>query len=82
MSDEFYNYDVWTDKDGNIAYLQANVDPDKMGALEHQFMNERPRKEGQSDEAYIEDFISFLLQDDDITIHVINRPPLSIMVHQ
>lgn len=79
--EDFHWYDLWTDGDGNIAYVKVNIDPQNMIHLEKEFAKKHKRKEDEEDEEYVNRFLAFLGEDDNIVVTIFNRPWNSINVH-
>lgn len=78
MEESMEWYDLWTFEDGNIAYIQTNIDSTNMAHLEKEIVKNNPRKEDEDFVSYVNRFIKFLEEDDNIVLNILNRPANAI----
>ena len=71
-------YDIWNSFDGNITYVQTNIDPKSMKNLENQFLSKYQRNEFEEDSEYPNRFFEFLRENEGVQLVIFNRPSDSI----
>ncbi|TVX85544.1 hypothetical protein [Paenibacillus agilis] len=68
-----YWYDVWSDDQGNYAYINTNISPEQFIEYENDFTSTCSKEVDQEWEEYENQFLSYLRERNHI-VHVINRP--------
>jgi len=71
-------YDIWNSFDGNITYVQTNIDPKSMKNLENQFLSKTKEMSFKKTANILMRFFEFLRENEGVQLVIFNRPSDSI----